>query len=60
MATTVYLALNTIYDNREAMILEITSPECLPRLWPLCSKMTLLSRTKALVISVAASDTWAG
>ncbi|CAK0874296.1 unnamed protein product, partial [Prorocentrum cordatum] len=60
MATTVHFALNTIYDNREAMILEITSPECLPRLWPLCSQMTLLSRAKALVISVAASDTWAG
>ena len=53
-----YFALNTIYDNREAMILEFTRPDCIPRFWPLCVQLVFLARTKALVVSHAESDTW--
>jgi len=51
-------ALNTIFDNREAMILEITDPRCLAGVWPLCTQLTFLSGTRALVASHATSETW--
>ena len=50
---TVYLALGT----REAMILELTDPGCVPQLLSLCSQLFFLSHSRALVLSHAASDT---
>ena len=43
----VCFALNTIYDNREAMILELTDARCVPGVWPLCSQLVFLSGTRA-------------
>ena len=54
----VCFALNTIYDNREAMILELTDPRCVTGVWPLCSQLVFLSGMRALLTSHAASETW--
>ena len=40
------------------MTLEFTHPDCVPRFWPLCLQLVFLARSKALVLSTAASDTW--
>lgn len=54
----VCFALNTIYDSREAMILEMTDPRCIQGVWPLCSQFVFLTGGRALVTSHAASETW--
>ena len=46
------------HSDPDAMILELNGPTSLHHYWPLCTQLLVISRSRALVYSDAASETW--
>ena len=53
-----FFGSRSMHGDPNAMILEINSPLAAHHYWPLCTQMLAISRTKLLVYTEAATETW--